>query len=246
MHVVAHPVTLPVSATPEAVMQKISVIIPALNEAEAIGVTLASLASLRKAGGEIIVVDGGSTDATRDIARPLCDLLVESTKGRARQMNAGAARARGELLWFLHADSPPSPAVLDELACVAESDALWGRFDVRLSGTGALIRATQWLMNRRSHLSGICTGDQGIFVRRQLFEDLDGYADIALMEDIELSRRLRRHAWPTRLRGPLLTSSRRWEQNGVIHTIVTMWRLRLAFFLGADPDVLARQYRDNP
>lgn len=226
-------------------MRRISVVIPALNEAGEIDLTLAALAQLRAAGGEVIVADGGSTDATREIARSLCDQLVQAPRGRARQMNAGAARARGELLWFLHADSPPSPAVLDQLANAADAGAPWGRFDVRLSGPGLLLRATEWLMNRRSHLTGICTGDQGIFVRREVFEKLGGFAEIALMEDIELSRRLRRRAWPQHLHGPLLTSSRRWEQNGVVRTILTMWRLRLAFFLGADPEKLARQYRGN-
>ena len=226
-------------------MRRISVIIPALNEAGEIDITLAALARLREGGGEVIVADGGSTDSTREIARSLCDQLVQAPRGRARQMNAGAARARGELLWFLHADSPPSFAVLDQLANAAEACTTWGRFDVRLSGPGLLLRATEWLMNRRSHLTGICTGDQGIFVRRDVFEQLGGYAEIALMEDIEISRRLRRRAWPCRLQGPLLTSSRRWEQNGVVRTILTMWRLRLAFFLGADPEKLARQYRGS-
>lgn len=223
--------------------QPISVVIPTLNEADKIDMTLAALARLREAGGEVIVADGGSTDATREIARPLCDQVIQAHCGRARQMNAGAARARGELLWFLHADSPPSPVVLEQLVNADEPDTAWGRFDVRLSGPGLLLRATEWLMNRRSRLTGICTGDQGIFVRRTLFEQLGGYADIALMEDIELSRRLKQHQRPHCLRGPLLTSSRRWEEHGVIRTILVMWRLRLAYFLGADPDALARQYR---
>ncbi len=234
------------STAPEAGLQDVSVVIPALNEAQTIDLTLAALAPLRRSGGEVIVADGGSSDNTREIAATLCDRVIEAPQGRARQMNAGAAVARGDLLWFLHADSPPSPAVLQEIARAGKDGTLWGRFDIRLSGKGLLLRLTEWLMNRRSHLTGICTGDQGIFVRRTQFESSGGYADIALMEDIELSRRLRQHAWPRRLRGPLPTSSRRWEDHGVIRTILTMWRLRLAYYLGADPDKLARIYRGKP
>ncbi len=224
-------------------MQRISVIIPALNEAANIVALLAALHPLRRLGHQIILVDGGSTDRTAQLAAPWCDHVLTAPRGRAAQMNVGAAKATGDLLWFLHADSPPGPPVLHQIRTVAGGRGAWGRFDVRLGGDAWLLRVVSWSMNLRSRLSGICTGDQGIFVRRELFQRLGGYADISLMEDIELCTRLRRIARPRCLPGPLLTSSRRWEQAGILRTILLMWRLRLAYFLGADPVQLARRYR---
>ncbi len=158
-------------------------------------------------------------------------------------MTAGARQAGGEILWFLHADSlPPPDAACLIRAALADPDRHWGRFDVRLSGRQPLLRAVETLMNRRSRLTGIATGDQGIFVRRALFERIGGYPPVALMEDIALSRLLKRHGWPVCLRQRLQTSSRRWERNGISRTILLMWRLRLAYFFGADPARLARIY----
>ncbi len=225
-------------------MTAVSVVIPALDEAEHIVPVLEALQPLRAAGGEIIVADGGSTDATADVARPLADTVLSCAPGRARQMNAGAAMARGDWLWFLHADTVAgAPALAALRAAMARPGVQWGRFDVCLSGRHPLLRVVERAMNLRSRLTGICTGDQGIFVRRELFRALGGYADIPLMEDIELTRRLRRHGRPLCITAPLVTSSRRWERHGVMRTIVLMWRLRLAYALGASPHRLARLWR---
>ncbi len=226
-----------------AVAERISVIIPARNEAPVIGRTLRALQPVRGVG-EIIVVDGGSEDGTAVVARPLCDRLIASPAGRAVQMNAGAAAATGDILWFVHADTLAPPAALGEIVqAFGTTPCLWGRFDVRLSGRHPLLRLVERLMNLRSHLSGIATGDQGIFVRRGVFEEIGGFPVQPLMEDIALSRRLRRLSPPARIRTPLLTSSRRWETCGVLRTILLMWYLRAAYALGASPARLARLYK---
>lgn len=221
---------------------RLSIILPVLNEAVGIAACLQSLQALRARGAALIVVDGGSRDGTPTRARPLADHVLTSPSGRARQMNAGAAVARGEVLWFLHADSA-IPADADRLILDALADErLWGRFDVCLSGTARALRIIEWSMNRRSRLTGIATGDQGIFVRREAFERVGGYPDIPLMEDIALSKALKRLSRPVCLRQCLVTSSRRWERDGVWRTVFLMWRLRLAYWLGADPARLARRY----
>jgi len=219
----------------------LSVIIPVLNEAAGLAATLGDLQPLRPHHGELIVVDGGSDDDSPRLAAPLADRVIDSPRGRALQMNAGAALARGEILWFVHADTRIPPAVLERLLALAPG-ANWGRFDVRLSGDLPMLRVVETLMNFRSRYTGIATGDQGIFVRRALFESLGGFPVIPLMEDIALSKRLRRHAWPLCPRERLVTASRRWERHGVWRTIGLMWRLRLAYFLGVAPETLARRY----
>ena len=225
-------------------MKRISVIVPALNEAAGIGDTLAALAPLRAAGHEVIVVDGGSSDGTAETAAPLADRVIASPAGRALQMNAGAAVADGELLLFLHADTRlPEGAERLLMDGMGHGTHRWGRFDVRLSGRHPLLRLVERAMNLRSRLTAVATGDQAIFVERELFAKLNGYAEIPLMEDVELSKRLRRAGRPLCLRPPLTTSSRRWEERGVLRTILLMWRLRLAYLLGADPAGLARRYR---
>jgi len=203
---------------------------------------LRPLQELRADGHQLILVDGGSGDGTRELAAPLVDLLLDSPPGRARQMNAGAEAAAGDILWFLHLDSrlPPGAARQVIKAC-DESD--WGRFDIRLSGRHILFRLIERLMNLRSCLTGIATGDQGIFVQRELFGTVGGFPDIPLMEDIALSRLLKRHCRPVCLRPVLTTSSRRWEHHGILRTVLLMWYLRLAYFFGASPDYLARLYR---
>lgn len=224
-------------------MPLVSVIIPTLNESPAIAETLCDLQPARGDWLEIIVVDGGSSDDTAERVKPLADNVLIAPAGRARQMNAGAVEAGGDYLWFLHADTRLStPAVLDELAAALLKGAAWGRFDVRLSGSGIMFRVIAFFMNRRSRLTGIATGDQGIFVRRAVFQEIGGFPDQPLMEDIELSSRLKRRAGPVCLRGPLVTSSRRWRQNGVWRTIWLMWSLRWAYWRGASPDVLHRRY----
>lgn len=223
---------------------QLSIIIPVLNEAERIAATLAPLQPLRAHGHEIIVVDGGSDDGTLESAQAFCDCRLNAPRGRARQMNAGAAAAQGDVLWFLHADTVASAAAIAALrTAIVQPDTLWGRFDVQLSGSQPLLRIVEQMMNLRSRWTGIATGDQGIFVRRDVFERLDGFPDIPLMEDIALSRRLKHTAAPVCLRARLVTSSRRWEQQGVVRTILLMWRLRFAYWLGVAPTRLAAHYR---
>ncbi len=221
----------------------LSIVMPALDEAAGIQATLAALAPFRARGAEVIVVDGGSTDDTPQRARPLADLVLRGPQGRARQMNAGAAKARGAVLLFLHADSRlPEGADTLVLDAVAQG-ATWGRFDVRIDGRSALLRLVAALMNLRSRCSGIATGDQAIFVRADRFRQVGGYPDQPLMEDVELSRRLRAASPPRCLRQRVRTSGRRWESRGVWRTIVLMWWLRWRYWRGASPQALAEAYR---
>jgi rSAM/selenodomain-associated transferase 2 len=225
----------------------ISVILPTLNEARGIETRLLALSPLRGAGAEIIVVDGGSRDATEALARPHCDRLLIGPRGRALQMNAGAAAARGALLVFLHADTEAPLETLHGLpGRLAASGRSWGRFDVRIEGSHPLLSVVAWAMNQRSRLTGIATGDQTIFVQRTLFDQIGGYPEIALMEDVVLSKRLRRVGRPLCLRERVVTSGRRWESRGVIRTILLMWALRLAFACGARPSWLAGIYGVGP
>ena len=221
----------------------LSIIVPCLNEAKGIVNALDALALLRARGAEVIVVDGGSDDGTAERAAPHADCVLSAPRGRASQMNAGAARARGEILLFLHADSRlPESAdalIVEGLKRLRRG---WGRFDVAIAGGGLPLRVVARLMNARSRLTGIATGDQGIFVTRSLFMAAGGYPEIALMEDIALCKRLKRFGPPLCLRHRLITSGRRWEQRGVVRTILLMWRLRLAYWLGADPGKLAVRY----
>lgn len=222
-------------------MTQLSIIIPALNEEQVIARTLRALKPLRARGVEVIVVDGGSGDNTPVIARELSDRVRVAPRGRATQMNAGAAVASGEALLFLHADSQ-LPYQADDLVLSALKCSRWGRFDVRLSGSHHVFRVIENLMNLRSRLSGIATGDQGIFVKRDTFFAQGGYPEIELMEDVALSKRLKRVGRPACLRQKILTSTRRWEEKGIMRTVVKMWILRLAYFLGASPQRLARIY----
>lgn len=224
-------------------MPYIAIILPVLNEEAQITAHLKTLQAWRGPDCELIIVDGGSADQTVALAKPLVDQVIVAPKGRAAQMNAGAAVTQSEILWFLHADSlPPAEAITLIQTALADPNRHWGRFDVRLSGAHPALRMVEILMNLRSRLTGIATGDQGIFVRRERFEQVGGYPPIALMEDIALSRLLQRRSPPVCLRPRLTTSSRRWERAGVFRTILLMWRLRLAYFLGANPDQLARIY----
>ena len=220
---------------------RLSIIIPALNEADNIAVTLALLQAMR-GNAEIILVDGGSVDATVRIAAPLVDRVIVTEAGRARQMNAGAKVANGATLLFLHADSL-LPANADEMIARAlAAGALWGRFDVRISGRHWMLPMIAWLMNQRSRWSGIATGDQGIFVDRCTFDRVGGFPDQPLMEDIAISTRLKVLSAPACLRARIVTSGRRWERHGVWRTIVLMWRLRWQYYRGADPRDLHSKY----
>lgn len=216
---------------------KISIIIPVLNEQENLERLLPSLQSMSDAGHEVIVVDGGSTDNSKEIASQYANHVVSSLPGRARQMNTGAAHATGEVLWFLHADS-----VLRGRDKEIQKVAQWGWCKLRINSPSLLLRIVSLMMNVRSRLTAIATGDQGIYVRRELFEQVGGYADIPLMEDIELSRRLKRVAKPITLSYRLLTSPRRWQQNGIIRTIWSMWGFRLRYWMGESTDALAERY----
>jgi len=227
----------------ESARKWISLVVPILNESYLIRHFLRHLQPLRERGAEIVLCDGGSTDGTRKLAEPEVDVLVSSPRGRAVQMNAGARVASGEVLLFLHADTLLPREALREVRQSLRAGYGWGRFDVRLSGRGARFRLIEALMNRRSRMTGIATGDQALFVTRSLFHTVGGFPEIPLMEDIEMSRRLKRHGPPACLSSRVLTSSRRWEQGGVFRTVLLMWSLRAAYALGVDPVRLARLYR---
>lgn len=221
----------------------LSVIVPVWREAATIESFLQTLAPLRAGGHEVIVVDGGSNDGTADMAAPWCDQVLAGGKGRALQMNAGAEAARGNVLLFLHADTVLPGSAIQQLERFFRSPEQWGRFDVRLSGQRAIFRVVAWFMNRRSLLTGIATGDQGIFVRSSVFRALQGFAPIPLMEDVELSKRLRSLSRPYCIGDPVTTDSRRWEQGGAWRTIFLMWRLRWRYWRGESPESLAAAYR---
>lgn len=222
---------------------KLSLILPTLNEEANIGAALEAVQALRERGVEILVVDGGSADGTTAIASPLVDSVITAPRGRASQMNAGAASACGDVLLFLHADTqlPPNADQLI-LEGLAQSDRLWGRFDIMIASRNPLLIATAYLMNWRSRLTGIATGDQAIFVHRNAFHACKGFPNLPLMEDIALSGTLKRVGRPLCLPQRVVTSARRWEKHGVIRTILLMWHLRLAYFFGADPADLAERY----
>ncbi len=226
---------------------KLSIIVPCLNEAQQIEASLLTLQALRQRGHEIIVCDAGSTDNTQQLASPLCDIFILADKGRALQMNAGAAQATGDVLCFLHADTH-SPLNLDThiFQALQQTQRVWGRFNIRLSGRHFAFRLIERLINLRSRISGVASGDQGIFIYRSVFNRLGGYKAIALMEDIELSKRLRGISKPACIKQPpLLTSSRRWEEHGITRTVLLMWKLRLKYFLGSNPQQLASEYHDH-
>jgi len=221
----------------------LSIVVPTLNEAPGICSFLKPLQPLRDRGVEIILADGGSRDGTVAAATPLVDRIISARRGRASQMNAGAAVCTGDVLLFLHADCTlPEHADLAILNGLASSRRRWGRFDVRLSGAAGMLRVVERAMNLRSRLTGICTGDQGLFVERALFVQSGGFPAIELMEDVAISGKLRKCGPPLCLSVRLITSSRRWEKYGIWRTIVLMWRLRLAYFLGTEPRRLADFY----
>lgn len=223
---------------------KLSIIIPVLNEAGVLESNLEKLQWIRHLGHDIVVADGGSQDQTAALAEPLVDQVVSSLPGRALQMNAAAKSASGDILVFLHIDTLfPGDGVEALTENIVLPSADWGRFDVRLSGEHILFRVIERMMNWRSRLTGIATGDQAIFISRNLFETLGGYPAMPLMEDIEICRRLKKYSKPVCLPQKVVTSSRRWEQGGIVKTIWLMWRLRFEYWLGVNPAQLARQYR---
>jgi rSAM/selenodomain-associated transferase 2 len=225
---------------------RLSVIIPVLNEGARALACVQDLSPLRAAGHELILVDGGSERLDADALTPWVDHLLNSEAGRARQMNLGASVARGEVLWFLHADTRLLGDAVTAIQAAQSNGPAWGRFDIRLDGRSPLLRLVALMMNTRSRWSGIATGDQGIFVHRDLFQRVGGFPDQALMEDIEISAGLKRLRRPDCLRQRLLTSSRRWQRKGILRTILLMWGLRLAYWLGVSPRRLAAYYKPNP
>jgi rSAM/selenodomain-associated transferase 2 len=224
----------------------ISIVVPVLNEAPGIVAALTALQPLRQRGAEVIVVDGGSTDNTAMLAAPLADHVIVAPRGRASQMNAGAEVANADVLLFLHADTRLPPRADALIRASLGAGRVWGRFDVRIDGRSALLPLVAALMNLRSRLSGIATGDQAIFVSRAAFKAVGGFPDIALMEDLELSKRLLKLSRPICIAVRATTSGRRWERHGLWRTILRMWWLRLRYFLGADPARLAREYGYAP
>lgn len=224
----------------------LSIIVPVLDEADGIVPALERLQAWRRQGAEVIVVDGGSTDDTLRLAAPLADGVTSSARGRGLQMNAGAALASGEILLFLHADTQlprSAPALIVE--AIAQG-ACWGRFDVRIDGRLGGLGMVALMMNWRSRLTGIATGDQAIFVTRAAFDQQGGFPAIPLMEDIAFSVTMKKIGRPACLAEKVTTSGRRWEKHGLLRTILTMWRLRLRFYLGASPHQLAREYGYAP
>ena len=225
---------------------RLSVVLPVLNEAAGLGAALQALAALRARGTELIVADGGSRDHSAALAQAGGAQLVNAPRGRALQMNAGAAQAHGEvlLLLFLHADTQ-LPADADVLIreALASGSRVWGRFDVSITGRPAMLKLIAALMNLRSRLTGIATGDQAMFMTRAAFEAVGGFPAQPLMEDIEMSRRLLKLSRPACLRTKVQTSGRRWENRGVWRTVLLMWRLRWAYWRGAAPERLAELYR---
>ena len=226
---------------------QLSIIVPVLNESAGILAALQALEPARSRGAEIVVVDGGSQDGTADLARGsgLADIVMQTSRGRAVQMNAGASAARGEVLLFLHADTR-LPAEADRLGLEAtgqhNTQDAWGRFDVHIDGEHPMLAVIAWSMNFRSRLTGIATGDQAMFMGRSAFDRAGGFPPIALMEDISLSSRLKRLSAPACLRARVRTSGRRWEARGVLRTLFGMWWLRLRYFFGAAPARLAESY----
>jgi len=221
---------------------KISIIIPVLNEEAALSRMSSQLRSIRQQGHEIIVVDGGSADNTLTIAHEVTDSVIISKAGRALQMNNGASIASGDVLLFLHADTLLPDDAMQVISERSRKKNYWGRFDVRLSGSRYIYRLIEGLMNLRSRITSIATGDQAIFIQRNLFDRVGGFPEIVLMEDIGISRQLKKISRPVCMKQKVVTSSRRWEANGVITTVLLMWKLRLYYFFGVSPDKLSQLY----
>lgn len=218
----------------------ISVVIPAINEAAVIPTSIRS--AISAGAGEVIVADGGSTDKTCQVALDAgAGKVVSSHRGRGIQLNAGARVAEGECLLFLHADNELGEQCLQQIC--ENSDAVWGAFRQSIDSPRRIFRAVEWGNAQRARRRGMPFGDQAIFVRRSLFEEQEGFAEIPLMEDVELSRRLRRIEMPVLLDGPVSISARRWEKNGVVRQTLRNWTLQVCYALGASPETLREWYR---
>jgi rSAM/selenodomain-associated transferase 2 len=224
---------------------QLSIIIPVVNEAGQLKAGLQALQPLRNAC-QLLLVDGDSDDDSAKIAEPLVDQVLQSPRGRARQMNCGAAQAQAEILLFLHADTQLPNDALPRILQAVSKGYQWGRFDVSFDSQQSIFRLIAFIMNWRSRLTGIATGDQAMFMTRQAFKTVGGFPEIALMEDIAISAQLKKQGKPCCLKARVVTSARRWQQQGIIKTILLMWRLRLSYFLGADPDTLVNRYYRKP
>lgn len=223
---------------------RLSIIIPMLNEAAQLPDLFAHLLPLQRAGCEVIFVDGGSHDGSEKLAEMVGFSVVHASCGRAVQMNVGAAIATGEVLLFLHADTRLPQGAPHHIAQILQDDVHgWGRFDVCITGKPFMLRVIGHMMNWRSRLTGVATGDQAMFVRRAVFEQLQGFLEQPLMEDVELSKRLKKFSRPACITNCVTTSGRRWETRGVWHTILLMWRLRWDYWRGVDAQTLAGLYR---
>lgn len=222
---------------------KISIVVPVLNEAPTIAALGAHLAPLMRQGVEVLIVDGGSVDGTPALARFAGLPSITTEPGRARQMNAGAAHTSGEVLLFLHADTTLPADAISRIGSCLHAGRVWGRFDVRISGRPAMLKVVASMINWRSRLTGIATGDQAMFMTREAYRTAGGFPDLALMEDIEMSRRLRAQSPPACSTSKVTTLGRRWETHGVRRTIFLMWRLRWAYWRGRPASELARAYR---
>ena len=237
------------ACSPTTALMQLAIIIPTLNEETGVQRSLAELGPLRARGVRVVVADGGSADQTVARAAPLVDRVISVPRGRALQMNAGARTAEAQsadVLLFLHADTVlPDDADRVILRALANSNRVWGRFDITIDGRSAWLPVVALLMNLRSRLTGIATGDQAIFVERSTFVALEGFAPIPLMEDIEFCARAKRLSPPLALRDRVRTSGRRWDKDGVWRSVFLMWRLRWAYYFGADPADLAQRYRDS-
>lgn len=226
--------------------ETLCIVVPVLDEARDLASRLGELQRFRRRGARIVVVDGGSADDSPAIAAPLADAVLRAPRGRARQMNAGATAGRADLLLFLHADTRLPHDADERVRHAMASGRDWGRFDVTIDSPRSLMRLVGTLINLRSRFTGVATGDQAMFVRRSVFDRVGGFPDLALMEDVALSKLLKRHGPPACLRDRVITSARRWERHGAWRTILLMWRLRAAYFFGADPVDLAKLYGYKP
>jgi len=219
-----------------------SIVIPVLNEQHSICQSLRSIQHLRHRGAELILVDGHSEDKTGELGRPLVDKVCLSKPGRALQMNSGVEHSGRHCLCFLHVDTLFPEDVADQFNRFQSSTREWGRFDVQLSGDRPIFKLISLMVNLRSRLTAIATGDQAIFVTRSAFDSVGGYPDIPLMEDIAFSKALKKRGRPLCVGSPVVTSSRRWEEFGVWRTVFLMWKLRWQFFRGVPPEKLHKQY----
>lgn len=230
-------------AAPLTTDTSISFIIPVLNDRDALATLLPQLQRYREKGHEVLIVDGGSNDGSVTAAREQVDRILITGTGRGRQMNLGAENARHGILNFLHADSiVPEEYDACIQAALKNPRHHWGRFDVTLDEPGFIFRIIGFMMNLRSRCSGVATGDQGIFVRKDFFDEAGGFKSIPLMEDIALSKALRKKSWPVCIKTRITTSAKRWKTRGVVSTIWLMWVLRLKYFLGVNPERLAEKY----